>query len=177
MNEPAVRRETRAAGLRLTVMLKRIAPFALTMIFSMLLVSLVPSGKLLTREATRLGARDSGHSRTWLYIHDVPAPSYTEKEAREKGATDTLRLRALLDADGTVSQVKQLSSATEDFVDDAISAAKRIKFRPATEDYRPISLWVTVDYSCSGYYFGHRSGFGCSASITEVERDWRIIHE
>ena len=121
--------------------------------------------------------RYSSSSKTWLFIRNVPALTYTEQEAREKGATDILRLRVLLDSNGTVSQVEQLTSATEDFVDDAMRAAKRIQFRPATENHQPISLWATVNYSCSGYYFAHRYAFKCDAAIAEIERDWRIVYE
>ncbi len=157
--------------------MKRVVPFVVALKIGVLLVMLAGVFDSPWRRARGSVSQMPAQSRTWLIIRNVPALTYTEQEARLKGATDTLRLRALLDANGTVSEVELLSEATAEFADDAVRAAQRIRFRPATEDGRPIPLWVTVDYSCSGYYFAHRYTFGCTAGIAEVEHDWRVIHE
>ncbi|MBD0326486.1 MAG: energy transducer TonB [Pyrinomonadaceae bacterium] len=157
--------------------LKRFLPFVVALKIGLLLVMLASAFDLPWRRARSSAAPPQAHSRTWLIINSVPAPNYTEQEAREKGATDTLRLRALLDRDGIVSAVELMSEATEEFAADAMRAASRIKFRPATEDGRPVSLWVMVDYTCSGYHSAHRYQFKCAASIAGVEQDWRVIHE
>jgi hypothetical protein len=115
-----------------------------------------------------------------LIVQNLPAPNYTEQEARARGALDhTLRLRVLLGADGTVSKVELplINDAAEEFYRDAVSAARRIRFRPATADGVPVSLWAAVDYHCAGYYFAHQYIFQCDASIAQVEADWRVIHE
>lgn len=157
--------------------MKRFAPFVLALKVGLLLVWLLTFSGLPVRDEGRSLALESGHSRTWLVIRHLPAMAYTEQEASEKGAMTTLRLRALLDADGIVSDVELLSPATEEFAKAAMNAAARIRFIPATEDRQPIPLWVTIDYGCSGEYFGHRYMFQCDASIAHVERDWRIIYE
>jgi Gram-negative bacterial TonB protein C-terminal len=157
--------------------LKRVVPFVLTLKIGLLLVLLASAFNLpwLTVRSSVTPPRQ--HSRTWLIIRKIPTPDYTEPVARSKGAIDRLRLRALLDKGGSVSAVELVSEATEEFAADAMRAAERIEFRPATQDGWPVSLWVTVDYSCSGYYYAHRYFFQCTANITEVEQDWRVIHE
>ncbi|HEX7998331.1 MAG TPA: energy transducer TonB [Pyrinomonadaceae bacterium] len=158
--------------------LKRVVPFVLTLKVGLLLVLLVSAFNLPWRKVRSSAAPPPRQqSRTWLVVRKIPTPNYTEPVARSKGAIDRLRLRALLDKDGSVSAVELVSEATEEFAADAMRAAERIEFRPATQDGWPISLWVTVDYSCSGYYYAHRYLFQCTANITEVEQDWRVIHE
>lgn len=165
----------------MTVVLKRLLPFVSALIFGVSLVSLSSFVNSLTRDGDFSGAQGETHSRTWLLIRHLPAPVYTEDEARERGALHVERLRALLDADGTVSKVVRSTSSClhgeSPFTDDVIEAARRIRFSPATEDGQPVSLWVTVDYGCSSYHFAHRRFFQCDASIVEVERDWRTIYE
>lgn len=164
-------------------MLKRILPLLLTFACGVLLVSLAASIKLMKFDLDDDDpiVHASGQSRTWLFIDDVPAPDYTEQEVRGKGVMHIQRLQALLDADGTVSSIVPFSPVSvhskSAFTVAAIDAAKRIRFRPATENGRPISLWVTVDYMCGSDFFAHRYLFTCSARIAEVEKDWRTIYE
>jgi hypothetical protein len=169
-----------AARMSLTILLKRLLPFALTLMFGLALTNLMSFVKSPAGKADDSSAGESMRSRTWLVIYDVPALNYTEQEAREKGAFVQLSLFALLDADGTVSEVELATNSkitTPEFVFDASRIARRIKFRPATEDGRPIPLRVRINYNCSDDSFAHRWMFQCSASIVEVERDWRTIYE
>lgn len=160
-----------------TCFLKRFVPFMLTLILGSVLASLLSVAVTPSRNIRCTASLEPAHSKTWLVIRHVPVLKYTEQEARANGALAPLRLRALLDVDGTVSDVELLPSAAEEFAGDAMNAARGIKFIPATEDRQPIPLWVTVDYECHGDSFGHHYVFQCSTKIAQVERDWRIIYE
>lgn len=163
------------------MMLKRILPFVLTLMCGVALTGLMSFINSPFGKAGDSNARGPIQSRTWLIIREVPTLDYTEQEARERGALAPLSLFALLDADGNVSEVELASTnskiATPEFVSDAIRMAKRIKFRPATENRRAIPLRVRIDYTCFDYDFAHQRMFQCSAAISEVERDWRTIYE
>lgn len=164
------------------MMLKRILPFVLTLMCGVALASLASFVNSSTKNAGSVSdAQSSTHDKTWLVIQDLPTLNYMEDEAREKGAARAQRLLVLLDADGTVSQVVYLPQVSHGYkreiTDDAIEAARRIRFIPATEDGQPISLWVTIDYSCTNEHFAHKLILRCSANIVEVERDWRTIYE
>ena len=163
----------------MTCLLKRVSPFLLALFVGVLLGNLGGSVDLRMDSARHSSPnQDQPHSRTWLIIRSLPVPNYTIEEAHEKKVTGSMRLRALLAADGTVSKIKAVSTPLSyNLAEDAISAAKRIQFTPAIEDGKPISLWITVDYNCSDDYFGHNAVFWCDANIIEVERDWRIIRE
>ncbi len=163
------------------MLLKRLLPFALTLAIGVALAGLASFVNSPARRASD-SSRHEIRSKTWLFIHDLPAPNYTEQEAIEKKALRAQRLQATLNADGRVSYVVPIESASLDesrrgFMDDAVEAAERIRFTPATEDGESIPLHVTIDYQCSDYHFAHKRMFRCFASIVEVERDWRTVYE
>jgi hypothetical protein len=81
-----------------------------------------------------------------------------------------IEVHALLGADGTVSKVYPSEIYLDGSTDDAISAAERIRFTPATRDGVPISVWLDVSYC------GRTSGHARMATTVDGE-EWPVIDE
>lgn len=78
-------------------------------------------------------------------IDFMPVPHYTES-ARRKRVSGTVQLALRLNADGTVSNIKSMTTLPYGLTKEAISAAKRIKFKPAlSANCEPVSIWATVN--------------------------------
>lgn len=75
-----------------------------------------------------------------------PEPSYP-LDARPTGTRGTVRLRAVLAADGTVKHVLVLKGLPHGLTEECVAAAKGIKFKPAVKDGRPVSQFVLLEYS------------------------------
>jgi TonB family protein len=87
---------------------------------------------------------------TRALISDRPEPLYTER-ARENHVTGTVRLRMVLASDGTVKYIFALTRLPDGLTEQAIRAARKIKFVPATKDGHPVSQFVTIDYNFNIY--------------------------
>ena len=72
-------------------------------------------------------------------------PEYTER-ARRGRISGTIRLRALLGADGTVKGVSIIKGLGGGLSESATRAALAIQFTPATVDGRPVAQFVTLEY-------------------------------
>jgi TonB family protein len=79
-----------------------------------------------------------------------PEPSYTES-AREAQIEGTVVLRALFASDGTVSHVLILNSLPKGLTQQAIKAAQKIKFIPATINGRSVSTFMMLEYNFNLY--------------------------
>jgi TonB family protein len=75
-----------------------------------------------------------------------PSPDYT-REARRNGVQGFVTLRVLLAADSKVSRVRVLKGLPAGLTENAIRAACKIQFRPATKAGRPVSIWVMVEFA------------------------------
>jgi TonB family protein len=74
------------------------------------------------------------------------APTYTEK-ARKAGVTGTVVLDAVIDEKGNVTDIKVLQGLMSGLDESTIKAVKKWKFRPATLDGRPVSVYYTLTVS------------------------------
>jgi TonB family protein len=83
-------------------------------------------------------------------ITDRPEPLYTEK-ARRNQITGAVRVKMVLAPDGTVKYAIALSRLPDGLTEQALAAARRIKFIPAVKDGRPVSQYVTIDYNFNIY--------------------------
>jgi protein TonB len=79
-------------------------------------------------------------------ILSKPQPPYTI-EARKKGVAGTVRVRMVLRADGTVSDIKALTNLPYGLTENTIEAARLIRFQPALKDGRAVSQYVTFEYN------------------------------
>jgi TonB family protein len=74
-----------------------------------------------------------------------PEPSYTEW-ARRFSVTGTVRVRAILKADGTVGSIAAMTRLPHGLTRQAIAAMRATRFEPAEKDGCKVSQYVTVDY-------------------------------
>lgn len=81
---------------------------------------------------------------------DKPKPSYTDA-ARQNNVQGRVLLRAVLLANGSISNISTVSGLSHGLTEQAIAAARRIKFVPATKDGRQVSVSVTLEYNFSVY--------------------------
>jgi TonB family protein len=83
-------------------------------------------------------------------IIDKPEPLYTE-EARKNQITGAVRVRMVLNANGSVTGIAAVSRLPDGLTEKAIEAARRIKFTPAEKDGRKVSQYITIDYNFNIY--------------------------
>jgi len=79
-------------------------------------------------------------------VTSKPEPEYTE-EARRRGISGTVVLRAILAANGRVVGVRVIKGLREGLTENAIKATGRIKFIPAMKDGKPVSQFVQLEYN------------------------------
>ena len=79
-----------------------------------------------------------------------PEPSYTE-DARKEDVEGMVILRLVLAADGQVKHIFVVRGLSHGLTEKAVAAARRIQFKPAMRDGRPVSQFVTVMYNFSIY--------------------------
>jgi TonB family protein len=79
-----------------------------------------------------------------------PEPGYPE-EARRNHVSGTIRLRAVLGADGKVRHIVPIKRLSDGLTEKAVEAARLIKFKPATMDGHPVSQYVVLEYTFNIY--------------------------
>ncbi len=87
---------------------------------------------------------------TKLRIISKPKPGYTN-EARQNNVTGTVRLRVVFTASGTIGSISPVSGLPNGLTEQAIAAAKGIKFEPAMVNGVPKTTQTTIEYSFSIY--------------------------
>jgi TonB family protein len=76
-------------------------------------------------------------------VLEKPEPTYTAVASRNQ-ITGTVVLRAVFSSGGTVTNIHAVSSLPDGLTEQAIEAAKRIRFVPATKDGHPVSMWMEL---------------------------------
>ena len=84
------------------------------------------------------------------FIAFKPEPSYTE-EARQNALTGSVILKAIFTADGAVTNIKVASGLPYGLEENAIEAAKKIKFIPAMKDGKLVSTWMQLEFNFNLY--------------------------
>jgi TonB family protein len=79
-----------------------------------------------------------------------PQPAYTT-EARDNQVSGTVILRAVLSANGKVTNISALSHLPYGLTERAIAAARRIKFTPAMKGGHRVSQYVQLEYNFDLY--------------------------
>jgi TonB family protein len=88
---------------------------------------------------------------TRAVIKSKPTPVYP-REARRYGVEGEVKLRIILGAEGKVrDKIEVLEGLPFGITEEAIKAARLIKFEPARKDGRPVSQYVTVVYHFNLY--------------------------
>lgn len=83
-------------------------------------------------------------------VTSKPGPEYTD-EARHNGEVGTLRISGVLGADGKISRILVLYGLSAGLTAQAVAAMQRVKFNPALLDGKPVSQYVTFEYSFNIY--------------------------
>ena len=78
-------------------------------------------------------------------ITSKPKPSYT-KEARRLGIQGFVTLRVLLSARGKIDRVKVQKGLRAGLTENAIRAACKMEFKPASKNGQPVAQWLTAEY-------------------------------
>lgn len=102
------------------------------------------------------GAADSDQGQDKIYsnkevsqhakILTRPEPSLTN-EARRKGVSGLVVLRAVFTAEGKVEQIEVVNGLPAGLTEAAIGAARQIKFEPARKDGRKVSTRIQLEYN------------------------------
>src|ERR1044072_375742 len=79
-----------------------------------------------------------------------PEPQYTES-ARQHSVNGTVVLRAVFAADGKIKHLSIVRGLPDGLTEQAIAAAREIKFIPARKDGRPVSMWMQLEYNFNLY--------------------------
>jgi TonB family protein len=85
---------------------------------------------------------------TRVKVLSKPEPGYTD-QARSAGISGTVILRAVFSATGTVDHILVIRSLPGGLTEQAIQAAKKIKFMPATKDGKMVSMLMELQYNFS----------------------------
>lgn len=83
-------------------------------------------------------------------IISKPRPEYTEA-ARQNQVQGTVTLRVTFTANGEIGSVSTISDLPDGLTEQAISAARRIKFEPAEKNGVPQTVAKQVQYSFTIY--------------------------
>ena len=79
-----------------------------------------------------------------------PEPRYTE-EARRNDVTGTVVLRVVFSHTGQITNIRALQPLPFGLTEQAIVAARGIKFMPATKGGRPVSVYMQLEYNFNLY--------------------------
>jgi TonB family protein len=79
-----------------------------------------------------------------------PEPHYTEK-ARSNSIIGTVILRAVFAYDGSVTSLRVLQALPFGLTDQALLAARSIKFQPAMKDGHEVSQYIQLEYNFNLY--------------------------
>jgi protein TonB len=79
-----------------------------------------------------------------------PEPTYTES-ARKYSVAGTVVLRAVFSGDGQITNIRILRRLPHGLTDQALDAARKIRFLPAQKDGQPVSMTIQLEYNFNLY--------------------------
>jgi TonB family protein len=83
-------------------------------------------------------------------VLEKPEPTYNES-ARKFGVQGTIVLRAVFSKTGEVTNLHVVKKLPHGLTQQAISAARAIRFTPAMKDGQPVSMWMELQYNFNLY--------------------------
>ena len=83
-------------------------------------------------------------------VFNKPEPQYTE-DARRNQISGTVVLSAVFASSGQVIQIRALQTLPFGLTESAITAARQIKFAPATKNGQPVSVSMQLEYNFNLY--------------------------
>jgi TonB family protein len=79
-----------------------------------------------------------------------PEPSYTEY-ARQAGTVGTVVLKVVFSSNGSVTNIRVFQELPHGLTEQAIAAARKIKYIPSMKDGRYVSMWMQLEYNFNLY--------------------------
>ena len=79
-----------------------------------------------------------------------PEPRYTAA-ARDNQVVGTVVLKAVFTSAGNVSNIRIVSGLPNGLTENAVAAARKIKFIPAMKDGHYVSMWIQLEYNFNLY--------------------------
>ena len=79
-----------------------------------------------------------------------PEPRYTE-QARKHQVAGTVVLKVVFSSEGRVTNIRTVSGLPDGLTDNAIAAARQIRFIPAVKDGKFVSMWMQLEYNFNLY--------------------------
>lgn len=79
-----------------------------------------------------------------------PEPRYTE-DARRHSITGTVILKVVFASNGAVTNIRTVQGLPYGLTEQAIAAARKIKFVPAKRDGQFVSMWIQLEYNFNLY--------------------------
>lgn len=157
--------------MRITSLLSRVLPFILTFACGVVIVYWlapidVPTVKVPTPSSSSHQGSGIGYARSYHSTADAPAEvrsgtnplriiakpqaRYTD-DARVNNVEGAVRLKVTLLANGQVGSIIVVNGLPDGLTEQAIAAARQLRFEPATKDGVPVSKTITIDYSFTIY--------------------------
>ena len=96
------------------------------------------------------GVHKAADVTTKAQLINKPEPGFTDA-ARDNNVNGIVKLRLMLADDGKVKHILVIKPVGYGLTERAIDAARRIKFKPAVKDGRPVSQWVMMEYNFNVY--------------------------
>ena len=100
-------------------------------------------------------------------ILSKPSASYTDA-ARKNGTEGAIRLRVVFLASGEIGKITPVTVLPDGLTEQAIEAARQIKFTPAMKDGTPKTVVKLIEYSFSIYYRENDKELKQNAEILEM---------
>ncbi len=73
-------------------------------------------------------------------------PKYT-KDARKHKVEGTVVIRCIFSSTGKVTDIKVISGLPDGLTEKAVEAARLIRFKPATKNGKPVSMYMQLEYN------------------------------
>jgi TonB family protein len=87
---------------------------------------------------------------TKVRLLSKPEPVYTDA-ARSHGLAGTVVLKAVFTSSGKVTNIRVVQGLGDGMTERAITAARQIKFIPATKEGKFVSMWMQLEYNFNLY--------------------------
>jgi TonB family protein len=79
-----------------------------------------------------------------------PEPSYTD-EGRQASVTGTVILKVVFASNGAITNIRTVQGIPHGLTEQAIDAARKMKFIPAVKDGKKVSMWMQLEYNFNLY--------------------------
>jgi len=76
----------------------------------------------------------------------MPPPTYTA-DARKNAVSGVVVLKAIFASNGQVQNIRVITGLPFGLTEQAVNAARQIKFTPAMKGGRPVSMWMQLEYN------------------------------